>query len=91
MLVDGRHQLGMIVLEVVKDSAAEMASLMVGDILTGGEDRTFHSLDDFEHLLGGSGENDSGERVLRLQFLRGDRTLLRTAVVRLGTSALRAA
>jgi serine protease Do len=86
MLVDGKHQLGMLVLEVVKDSAAEMASLMVGDILTGGEDLTFHSLDDFEHLL-----NGSGERVLRLQFLRGDRTLMRTAVVRLGTSARRAA
>lgn len=86
MLVDGRHQLGMLILEVVQNSAAEMASFMVGDILTGADDREFHSLDDFEGVLAGS-----GERIVRLQFLRGDRTRMRTAAVRLGISALRAA
>ncbi|HET9887422.1 MAG TPA: trypsin-like peptidase domain-containing protein, partial [bacterium] len=45
MLVDGKHQLGMLVLEVLRDSAAERASLMVGDILTAADDTEFHSLD----------------------------------------------
>ena len=86
MLVDGKKQVGMVVLEVLKDSAAEMASLMVGDILTGGEERIFHSLDDFEQLLAGS-----GERVIRLQFLRGDRSVMRAVPVRLGVATRRAA
>jgi serine protease Do len=86
MLVDGKKQVGMVVLEVLKDSAAEMASLMVGDILTGGEERIFHSLDDFEQLLAGS-----GERVVRLQFLRGDRSVMRAVPVRLGVATRRAA
>jgi len=86
MKVNDRDQLGMLVLEVVKDSAAETASLMVGDVLTSADGRIFNSLDDFEQVLGGS-----GERVIRLQFLRGDRSPIRTATVRLGASFLRAA
>jgi serine protease Do len=86
MLVDGKHQLGMVVLEVLKESAAERASLLVGDILTAADDLEFHSLDDFERVLSGS-----GERVVRLQFLRGDRSHMRTASVRLGIPARRAA
>jgi serine protease Do len=84
--VNDRHQLGMVVLEVLKDGAAETASLLIGDVLTGAEGQAFHSLDDFEQILGGS-----GERVIRLQFLRGDRSRIRTASVRLGVSFQRAA
>jgi serine protease Do len=86
LLVDGKQQLGMLVLEVLRDSAAERASLLVGDILTAANDLEFHSLDDFEGVLAGS-----HERLLRLQFLRGDRSHMRTAVVRLGIPARRAA
>ena len=81
MLVTGKELLGMLVLEVMKDSAAEMASLMIGDVLTGAEDDAFNSIEDFEQALDGS-----EERVLRLQFLRGDRNHIRTASVRLGAS-----
>ena len=86
MLVKGRGHLGLIVLEVMRDSAAEMASLMTGDVLTGADDRAFNSIEDFEEALDGS-----GERVIRLQFLRGERTHVRTASVRLGTSTVTAA
>jgi serine protease Do len=86
MLVDGHKQLGMLVLEVMQDSAADSASLMVGDILTGGDEGPFHSLDDFEQALAGS-----GERVVRLQFLRGDRSRMRTVTVLLVAPARQAA
>jgi serine protease Do len=81
--IQGRRQLGMLVLEVLKDSAAELASIMTGDILTGVDDRTFFAFEDFEAAV-----DASGERAVRLQFLRGDRTHLRTAVVRLGAPAV---
>ena len=66
---DGAERLGLMILEVVPGSAAEYASLRAGDILIGVEAQPLRSLDDLEQALEGQ-----GERLLRLQFVRGDPT-----------------
>jgi len=73
-----RKGLGLVILEVAQDGPAAMASLMPGDILIGMGDRGWDSIDDFEKTL-----DDARDRVIRLQFLRGDRTNVRTVAVRL--------
>ena len=70
--------MGFVIREIAAGSAAESASLTSGDILVGADDVTFECLDDFEQALQGH-----GERVVRLQFLRGDRLRVRTVAVRL--------
>jgi len=78
--VSGAERLGLVILEVVGGSAAEFASLKAGDTLVGIDGKPFRSLDDLEQALEGG-----GERVLRLQFVRGDPNKLRAVAVRLGT------
>jgi serine protease Do len=78
---EGRERLGLMVLEVDPNSAASRASLLPGDILVGAEGRFFGALEDLEDALQGS-----AERVLRLQFLRGDPSKIRIVAVRLGMS-----
>lgn len=69
------------ILELVPDGAASRASLLPGDILVGADGRFFSALEDLEDALQGS-----SERVLRLQFVRGDPSRVRTVAVRLGLS-----
>jgi len=82
----GKAQLGLMILEIIKNSAAEAASLMLGDIVTGADGRTLDSIEDLERVLEGT-----GERVVRLQFLRGDRANVRTVAIRLGLQSVAAA
>lgn len=84
--VGGTAQLGFMILEIVKGSAAEAASLMLGDIVIGANGRPLGSLEDLEQVLEGT-----SERVVRLQFIRGDRTKVRTVAVRLGAKDMAAA
>jgi serine protease Do len=70
--------LGLMILEVAGDGAAAMASLMPGDIVMGIEGRDLDSIDDFEAAL-----ENLGDRVIRLQFLRGDPTKVRKVAVHL--------
>jgi serine protease Do len=84
--VAGVEQLGLAVLEVVAGGAAEYASLRRGDVLTGIEGRPLGSLDDLEGALEGH-----GERLLRLQFIRGDPEKIRNVTLRLGASRMAAA
>jgi serine protease Do len=79
--VSGRSRLGLLILQLEADGAAQTASLMPGDIVIGIEGREVDSADDFERVL--EGDDD---RVVRLQFLRGIRTNTRTVAVRLGAS-----
>jgi S1-C subfamily serine protease len=74
------------ILEIRKGSAAEIASLMLGDILIGADDRNLETMEDFERVLVGD-----GDRVVRLQFLRGDRATIRTVAVRLSLVSTAAA
>jgi len=73
-----RERLGLMIVEVAEDGAAALASLMPGDILIGIQGNGFDSIDDFETAL-----DASADRVIRLQFLRGDRANVRTVAVRL--------
>jgi serine protease Do len=83
---NGSHCLGVMILEVRKGGAAAMASLMIGDILIGVDGRSLESIDDFEEAL-----HRTDQGVIRLQFLRGDRTNVRTVAVRLGSEKMVAA
>lgn len=77
--VSGAERLGLLILEVVPNGAAEYSSLSAGDILAGIEGRPIKSLDDLEEALEGG-----GERLLHLQFIRGDPGKVRNVTVRLG-------
>ena len=68
---------GFLLLKVDPGSAAEAASLMIGDVLTGAGGRPFASMDDLHAALDSAGE------VLEIQFLRGDRRSTRATAVRL--------
>ena len=70
---------GLLLCEVEPDSPASSASLMPGDILLGTEEQSFASLGDLAKILQGS-----GPRLLRLEFLRGDYSLVRRVAVQLG-------
>ena len=77
----GRERLGLMILELVPGGAACRASLLPGDILVGADGRFFTALEDLEDALQGS-----AERVLRLQFVRGDPAKIRAVAIRLGLS-----
>lgn len=77
----GAEHLGLLILEVFPNGAAEYSSLSAGDVLTGIEGRAIKSLDDLEGALEGS-----GARLLHLQFIRGDPCKIRNVTVRLGAS-----
>ncbi len=68
---------GFLLLKVDPGSAAEAASLMIGDLLIGAAGRKFASLDELHAAVESSGET------LDLQFLRGDRRNTRSTAVRL--------
>ncbi len=70
---------GLLLLDVDEGSAAAAASLLPGDILLGTEQEAFTSLFDLSQPLQGN-----GERLLRLQFLRGDYSRVRRVTVQLG-------
>jgi S1-C subfamily serine protease len=67
------------ILDVEQGSPAETSSLMLGDILIGMDGQLADCLEDFESLEGG------GERVVRLQYLRGGAGNVRTVAVALGS------
>jgi serine protease Do len=68
---------GFLLLKVDTGSAAEIASLMIGDLLVGASGRPFASIDDLHAAVESSGET------LDLQFRRGDRRATRSTAVRL--------
>jgi len=70
----GRECMGLVIMSIGRGSPAELASLMVGDILIGVDGDVLRGLEDLDVALA-----DSQERVLRVQFLRGDRALMRSA------------
>jgi len=82
----GVDSLGLLVLEIAPGSPAESAALMPGDILIGVHGEGLHAIEDFQAALAGR-----GERVVRVRFLRGNRTETRIANVLLGAKQSRAA
>src|ERR1700687_4543790 len=73
------HAIGLLLLEVESGSPAFSGSLLPGDILLGTERKAFTSLDDLSLALQGA-----GQRLLRLEFLRGDYSRVRRVTVQLG-------
>lgn len=69
---------GLLVLEVSPNGAADRASLLLGDILTGANGKSFRSFEDL-----GSALDAAATGTLSLQFQRGDRRLHREVTVRL--------
>jgi serine protease Do len=76
---------GFLLLKIDPGSAAERASLMIGDLLIAADGRGFTSPDDLSAALDTSGE------VMELQFLRGDRRSTRETAVRLRARSAEAA
>jgi len=77
--------IALLVLEIAEGSAAEYASLRVGDSLIGSGGKRFASIDDLRDALDGA----TGEH-LTLQFLRGGDTKHREAVIRVARAPLAA-
>lgn len=86
LALNGVRQLGLLLLQVADGGSAHAASLLPGDIIIGIGGKAVQSVEDLEHAMEGE-----GERVVQLQFVRGERTTRRTASVLLGTSRSRAA
>jgi len=71
---------GLALLDVEPGSPACSASLMMGDILLGTEQKPFTSVGDLSQALQGK-----GPRLLRLEFLRGDYSRVRRVTVQVGS------
>jgi serine protease Do len=76
--IAGAGRRGFVLVEVTPGGAAHYASLRVGDVL-------LSSIDEVEEAL------EKGARLLRLEFLRGDPTKIRTVVLRPGIPQANAA
>jgi serine protease Do len=79
IVVRDENRIGLLLVGVTPGGPANMASLMIGDILIGVEGVLFRSVNDLEIALQGT-----SERVLNLLFLRGDRRNIRRVAVKLG-------
>ncbi len=73
------QEFGLLLCEVEPHSPASSASLLPGDILVGYEEEAFESLGDLTKALKGN-----NHRLLRLEFLRGDYSLVRRVTIQLG-------
>ena len=82
--VEGARRAGLLILEIAAGSPAENASLLPGDIVIGADGMPLEQVD-----LAAAAEAPG--KVLRLQFLRGDRSRVRTATILLGNPRSRAA
>lgn len=84
--LSGQRTLGLLLLEIEEGSPASIAALMPGDIIIGTHDGSLNTIEDLHAALAGE-----GERVVRLLFLRGNRSEVRKATVLLGVKQNRAA
>ncbi|MGA9119830.1 MAG: trypsin-like peptidase domain-containing protein [Bacteroidota bacterium] len=74
--VNGKLQAGVVIMEIVKGSSAELAALLPGDIIVGLDGQPLYSKEHLEqHVQGSEGQ------ILRLQFVRGDRCHIRSVAV----------
>ena len=85
-VADRERGLGLLVLEVLANSPAETASLLIGDLLVSVNGRGLQSLDDLSDAI-----DESAGGVLRIGFLRGDRRREREVSVLLAAFRMEAA
>jgi serine protease Do len=81
----GNRRVGLIVLKVEPGSPAANAPLWIGDVLIGANGRPFQSTDDLYQAL------DNAGGLIRLEFLRGDRSATREVTIRLAPAVAEAA
>ncbi|HUA19820.1 MAG TPA: trypsin-like peptidase domain-containing protein [Bryobacteraceae bacterium] len=86
LVADRMRGLGLLVLEVLANSPAETASLLIGDLLVSVNGRDLRSVDDL-----GDAIDESAGGVLKIGFLRGDRGHERQVSVLLNASRMEAA
>jgi serine protease Do len=85
-LNNSERRFGLMILETQPGSTAERASLFPGDILTGVDGKPIEQADDLAEALSGA-----YDRVLRLQFIRGNRPVAREVAVEFGPKRAEAA
>jgi serine protease Do len=78
---DGQDRVGLLLVQVLPQSAAAACSLMTGDILLGADGRYFAGPEDLADAL------DRAGAAIRLMFLRGDRARLRETTAALSKAA----
>jgi serine protease Do len=81
----GNRRIGLLVIKVEPNSPAAKAPLWVGDLLIGAGGKPFRSTDDLYQAL------DDAGGLVRLEFLRGDRTATREVAIRLAPAVAEAA
>ena len=84
--IQGKVRFGLVLVDIIKNSPAERASLMMGDVVIAVDGCAFDAIEDLERVLEGG-----NERTMRLEFLRGDHTNIRAVTVRLGVRSMAAA
>ena len=83
-LAGGR--LGFIVLQVIPDLPADIASLRQGDVLVGAAGKRFHSVQDFAIVI-----QSTREQVLEIQFRPGASENIRKVAIRMAPTLVKAA
>jgi len=73
-----RGGLGLLVLSVAKGSPAEYASVLIGDLLVGANETVFDGPADLADSI-----REAGRDILKLRFMRGDRTREREVAISL--------
>jgi S1-C subfamily serine protease len=86
LVADRAHGLGLLVLEVLANSPAETASLLIGDLLVSANGHGLRAVDDL-----GDAIDAAVGGVLKMGFLRGDRRHEREVSVLLAASRMEAA
>ena len=74
--LNGSPHIGLVIMEIQRESSAEAAALLPGDIIIGVNDRLFLNVTDVDEAF-----RSEGERMMRLQFVRGDRTHIRSVTL----------
>ncbi len=86
LMLNGTLRIGLVLLEIQRGSSAEDAALLPGDIIMGVNDQPFLATTNIDGIF-----KSQGERVLKVQFVRGDRSHMRNVTVVLHAQRNRAA
>jgi serine protease Do len=86
LTINGSPQVGLVLLEIRRGSSADRAALLPGDIIIGANERPFGSMAEIDELFSAP----SGQ-LLRIQFVRGDRSHRRSVALVMQSSRNRAA
>ena len=86
LTINGMPQVGLVLLEIRRGSSADRAALLPGDIIIGVNGRPFAAMAEIDSLF-----SAPTDQVLRIQFVRGDRSHKRSVAIVMQSSRNRAA